>query len=752
MMSQLETLLESMTLEEKAALTVGQDLWTTVPIERLNISPIWLSDGPTGLRKSPSSTEVGIGSSLPATAFPTESAIASSWNPALAYEVGKAIAIEAQTHDVQVLLGPGANLKRSPLGGRNFEYFSEDPVLSGLMAAATINGVQEQGIGTSLKHFVANEQETGRMYSNSLIDERTLREVYLTPFEIAITHANPWSVMAAYNQVNGTYAPENSYLLQDILRKEWGYKGIVISDWCAVNDRVASIKAGLHLQMPGGGSSVGAIVAAVKAGQLPEEQLNEIVSELLEAILKVNTARKSAMTFDSEEHHALARRAAGESIVLLKNDRNLLPLAGEVLSSVALIGRFAKSPRYQGSGSSQVVPTKVENAHDELIRLIGSREAIAYADGYTEDQQSDSVLLREAQAVAKAAKVAVVFVGLPPSFESEGYDREHIDLPQAHNELIEAVCDVQPNVAIVLTNGATVTMPWVSRVSAIIEGWLGGQAGGAAVADVLLGQVNPSGKLSETFPIKLADTPSYLSFPGQGRQAIYTEGLFIGYRWYDARDIEPLFPFGHGLSYTTFSYSELEVNQPTFKDTDTLTVSLKVKNTGLRAGQEVLQLYVHPKQPRLCRPYKELKAFEKVLLQPGEEKKVELQLSPRAFAYYDPDVKAWVTDSGEFDILIGASSRDIRLQITVALTSTRSRPHQYDRLTSLGEWMSTPATRQMLQPIHDRLFVRAKMSKDAAAADSMRRFYEDMPIAKLVVMGLLTEQQLQQMLEEVNQG
>lgn len=750
-MPEIESLLERMTLEEKAALTVGQNVWTTVPIERLNIPSIWLSDGPTGLRKLPNPTNAGIGSSLPATTFPTESALASSWNRVLAYEVGKAIAIEAQAQDVQVLLAPGVNLKRSPLGGRNFEYFSEDPVLTGVMAAAIIDGVQEQGIGTSLKHFVANEQETGRMYSNSQVDERTLREVYLKPFEIAIAKANPWSLMAAYNQVNGTYATENPYILHDILRKEWGYKGIVMSDWGAVNDRVAGIKAGLHLEMPGGGSSVEAIVTAVRAGELSEKRLNEVVKELLEAIFKVNATRKFGITFDPETHHALARKAAGESIVLLKNDNNLLPLEGETLTSVVLIGHFAKSPRFQGAGSSQVVPTKVENAYDELVRLVGNRGAIAYADGYTKEHQSDPVLLREAQAVARTAKVAVVFVGLPSSFESEGYDREHIDLPQAHNELIEAVCDVQPNVIVVLTNGSAVAMPWVARVPAIVEGWLSGQAGGAAIADILLGQVNPSGKLSETFPIKLSDTPSYLSFPGKGRQAIYTEGLFIGYRWYDARDIEPLFPFGHGLSYTTFSYSEITLDKPTFQDTDTLTVSFRIKNMGYRVGQEVVQLYVHPKKPRLHRPDKELKAFEKVLLQPEEEKEVCLQLSPRDFAYYDPDAGAYVIDSGEFDILIGASSRDIRLQQTVAIASTRSHSSRYDRLTSIGEWMSNPVTRPVLQPIYDRLLAGVKMPAAKEDAELMKRFHDDMPVAKLVVMGLLSDGELQRMIEDANQ-
>jgi beta-glucosidase len=750
-MPHVKTVLEEMTLEEKAALAVGRDFWTTAPIERFNIPSIWLSDGPTGLRKSPDPTDAGIGGSLPATTFPTESAIASSWNPALAYEVGKAIAIEAQAYDVQVLLGPGVNLKRSPLGGRNFEYFSEDPVLSGVMAAATIDGVQGQGVGTSLKHFVANEQETGRMYSNSLVDERTLREVYLKPFEIAIAKANPWSLMASYNRVNGTYASENAYILHDILRKEWGYTGIVMSDWNAVNNRVAGIKAGLHLEMPGGGSSLDAIVAAVKSGELNEERLNEVVGELLEAIVSVNATCKPGVTFDPKAHHALARRAASESIVLLKNDHDLLPLEGDVLTSVALIGHFAKSPRYQGAGSSQVVPTNVENAYDELVRLIGNREAIAYVDGYTKDHQSDPTLLEEAKAVAKAAKVAVVFVGLPPSFESEGYDREHINLPPSHNELVEAVCDVQSNVVVVLTNGAAVAMPWVARVPAIVEGWLSGQAGSAAVADVLLGHVNPSGKLSETFPVKLSDTPAYLSFPGQGRQAIYTEGLFIGYRWYDARDIKPLFPFGHGLSYSTFRYSELNVDKPIMKDTDTLTVSLKVKNTGSRAGQEVVQLYIHPKQPRLYRPHKELKAFEKILLQPEDETEIRLQLSPRDFAYYDPDASAWVTDSGEFEILVGASSRDIRLWQTITIESTGVRSRRYDRLTSIGEWMDNPMTRSVLQPIYDQLLTRVEMPAAAVDAELMRRFNDDMPVAKLVVMGLLSEEELQRMLEEANQ-
>ena len=508
--------------------------------------------GPRGCASSAPRTDLSLTNTLPATCFPTESSLAASWDVALVEEVAGAIATECRAEGVGVLLGPGINLKRSPLGGRNFEYFSEDPVLSGRMAAAFVRGVQARGVGACLKHLVANEHETGRMYADSIVDERTLREVYLRPFEIAVHEADPWSVMAAYNRLNGEYCVESRRLLREILVEEWGFSGIVMSDWLAVNDRVASIEAGLHLQMPGSPTAA-AVVAAVREGRLDEARLDELVGELLAFVERATAgAAAPAEAPDLDAHHRLARRAAAAGIVLLKNDGPLLPLA-EDAGGVALIGAFAREPRFQGAGSSQVRPTRLETLHDELPHA-------AYARGYAEDGAPDPALLQAAQEAARAARVAIVCVGLPESHETEGVDREHIDLPEQHNALVEAVLDVQPNTVVVLINGSAVAMPWAARAPAILEAWLGGQGGGGAIADVLLGRVNPAGRLSETFPVALADTPAHIDFPGDGDgRSHFTDRLFTGYRSYDARGVEPLFPFGHGLSYTSFEYSGLRV-------------------------------------------------------------------------------------------------------------------------------------------------------------------------------------------------
>jgi len=749
--ARIDVLLEQMTIEEKASLTVGRDFWTTRPIERLGIPSIWLSDGPTGLRRAPTSEYVGLGDSLPATCFPTESALAASWDVDLVEEVGEALGTESQSLGVQILLAPGANLKRSPLGGRNFEYFSEDPILSGEMAAALIRGVQARGVGTSLKHFAANEQETGRMYADSIVDERTLRELYLRPFELAVARANPWTIMAAYNRLNGTYCTENRTLLHDILKVEWGYDGIVMSDWLAINDRAAGIEAGCHLQMPGG-PTVESVVTAVRSGLLEESRLDAVVRELLAVILRADAARKPNTPMDEDAHHRLARRVAEESIVLLKNVDDLLPIDGDGPVEIAVLGAFARSPRYQGSGSSQVVPTVVENVHDELLRLAAPAMRLTYAPGYGEGEEPDLALLEEAQRVARHAQVALVFVGLPASYESEGIDRTSIDLPPAHNALVEAVLAVQPNVAVVLTNGSAVAMPWASRVPAIVEGWLAGQAGGGALAEVLLGHVNPSGKLSETFPVRLADTPAYLDFPGEAGRCLYGEGLFMGYRWYDARAIAPLFPFGHGLSYTTFAYTNLTVDKSVVRDTEVLTVSLTVKNTGARPGREVVQLYVHERQPRLRRPQKELKAFAKVSLRPGEEREIHFQLSERDFAFYDPAARAWATSSGPFDLLAGSSSRDIRLQTSVTLESTHVPAVRLDRLSPIAQWMSHPLGRALLGPQLDAFFQRVGGESPSSDSPMMEAMAQELPVAKLPILGTMSERDLAEMIDAANGG
>jgi beta-glucosidase len=747
----VDALLAELTLEEKAGLTVGLNQWQTRPVERLGVPAIWMADGPTGLRKSPDPTQSGIGTSIPATCFPTESALAASWDVALVEEVARAIARESQAHDVQVLLGPGVNLKRSPLAGRNFEYFSEDPVLSGELAAAFIRGLQEEGVGACLKHFVANEHETGRMYADSVVDERTLREVYLRPFEIALRKASPWSLMAAYNRLNGIYCCEHPGLLHAIAKEEWGYDGIVISDWMAVNDRVAALAAGLHLQMPVA-PTVDALVMAVRAGTLPEARLDAVVRELLTFILRADAARRPGTTTDLDAHHALARRAAGESIVLLRNEGALLPLALEELTLVALLGAFAGEPRYQGAGSSEVVPTRVETAHDEFVAAAGAGTQVTYAAGYTlATDEPDDELLRAAQATAAAADVAVVFVGLPGAYETEGIDRRHIDLPAAHDALVEAVLAVQPRTVVVLTNGSAVAMPWAERVPAIVEGWLGGQAGGSAVVDVLLGRVNPSGKLAETFPMRLEDTPAYGAFPGDGTgETFFSERLLTGYRWYDARDIAPRFPFGHGLSYTTFAYSDLTA----VVDRATVTVTLRVGNTGTRAGSEVVQLYVRERVPHLQRPDRELRAFAKVTLEPGADSAVRFTLEERDFAVWDPRAGAtgaWRTLPGAFDILIGSSSRDIRLQTMVTLVDTTPVPLRLDPLTPLAEWLQHPAARAALEPAVTALVARFG-NAHAELSPMMQAVLNELPIGRLVMLGLLQEAELEALVAAGHRG
>jgi len=759
----IDRVLAHMTLEEKAALTVGRDVWTTMPIERLDVPSVWLSDGPTGLRKAREGADMSIGRNVPATCFPTESALGASWDVALVRAVAGAIAEEAQAEGVQVVLGPGVNLKRSPLCGRNFEYFSEDPILTGRLAAAFVTGLQEQGVGASVKHLVANESETDRMITDSQVDERTLRELYLRPFEIAVATARPWTLMAAYNSLNGAYCAENGRLLRDIVAGEWGYRGVVVSDWLAVNDRAAGIAAGLHLQMPSAPTAA-SVVQAVQEGWLAEGELDEVVRVLLAFIFKADAARRPGSPVDLDAHHRLARRAASESIVLLKNEGALLPLEEEVLVDVALLGSFARAPRFQGAGSSQVVPAlPVETIYDELASRIDPAAHSVYAAGYPEDGAVDGAMIQEAQDNARRAKTAIVVVGLPASYEEEGADRAHIDLPPGHNALVEAVLAVQPRTIVVLIGGSTMALPWAERVPTIVLAWLGGQASGGAIVDVLTGRVNPSGKLSETFPERLEDTPAYLSFPDDGLGHVpFTEGLFTGYRWYEARRIQALFPFGHGLSYTTFVYDDLRIEQLTAagegKEDDLLAVTLRVRNTGERSGQEVVQLYIKEVGPRLQRPDKELKAFAKVALQPDAEKEVRFTLDRRDFAVYDPSVGAWTVTSAAFELLLGSSSQDIRLQGSVTLADSVVSTKPLSRLSPLREWVSRPAARLLLEPVFDALGRQLGGGEDGATPDEgedagdrlASSFFASMPIAKLVMIGALSEDALAALIAVAN--
>jgi beta-glucosidase len=696
----VDYLLSQLTLVEKASLCSGRDDWSTQPIERLDIPWIWVSDGPHGLRRAPQTNMAGYGDQLPATCFPTASALAATWDTNLIYKVGQALGQESQALDVNVLLGPGVNIKRSVLGGRNFEYFSEDPVLSGEMGAAFINGVQSQGVGTSLKHYTANNVETKRMWMNSDVDTRTLHEIYLTPFEIAVKKSQPWTVMACYNRVQGVYGTQSHYLLTDILKNDWGFEGIVISDWFAVVDRVEGIKAGMHIEMPHVSTvNDSLIVEAVKSGELDEAVLDNLVREILTVVLNAKALDRDDVDQNISAHHHLARQVAAESVTLLKNENNILPLSKEKYKTIAVIGEFAENPRFQGNGSSEVKPTQLDDIRTLVEKEYGQEFKINYSQGYSLKDDDDFSMIDDAVKSASTADIAIVFVGLPQHYESEGIDRTHINLPPSHNQLISEIAAAQPNSVVVLTNGSAVAMPWVNDVPAILETWLGGQAGAGGTLDVLFGKINPSGKLAETFPVKLEDTPAFFNFPGEQGEVIYGERFLVGYRYYDKRKIEPLFPFGFGLSYTTFEYKNLNITPSDFADTDEVSVSFTIKNTGDVKGKEVAQLYITDKESRLQRPERELKKFAKVSLDRGEEKQLSFTLSARDFSYYDGKRGMWIAESGEFKIAVGASSRDIRLTETILLQSTQEVPLAFDEYTFFREYWDNPQTREFLKEL-----------------------------------------------------
>ena len=663
-----QDIIREMTLREKVTLCTGKDFWNMNGVERLGLPEICLTDGPHGLRKKDETkTGSSLDNSVPTTCFPTAVTTACSWDPDLLYKMGEALAEECLQEKVSVILGPGVNMKRSPLCGRNFEYFSEDPLLAGEMGAALINGVQSKGVGTSLKHFAANNQEARRMKINTVADERTLREIYLPAFETAVKKAQPWTVMNAYNRLNGEYCSDSEWLQTKVLRDEWGFEGIVVTDWGAANDRVKGLKAGNDLEMPGSGDyNTDKLYNAVLNGDLDEKDLDKVVDRLIDIILKGKENLKEGYTYDKDVHHELAKKIAASSMVLLKNEDNILPLAKD--KTVALIGEMARAPRYQGAGSSNINPTKLSSAFDSFL---DEGFTPLYAPGYEKKNDSPNYeLIADAVKLAEKADTAVVFIGLTENYESEGYDRDCLDIPEAHTELLEAVCAVNKNVVVVLSGGSPIIMPWLPKVKAVLNGYLGGQACGAAVTEILTGKVCPSGKLAETYPLSLLDTPCFENFPGAIRSVEYRESVYIGYRYYDSAKKDVLFPFGYGLSYTQFEYSDLKLSKKKIKDTDTLKVSFKIKNTGSVAGAEVAQVYVADKESTIFRPAKELKGFTKVYLEPGEEKTVSVELSKRAFAYYNVNISDWHVESGEFDILVGASSRDIRLEGKVNVEST----------------------------------------------------------------------------------
>lgn len=745
----INTLVSQMTLEEKAALCTGATPWSTTPVERLGIPAMFVSDGPHGVRRV--SDPNGLDSeSLPATCFPTASCLAATWDADLIHQMGQALAEEAIALNVNVLLGPGANMKRTPLGGRNFEYFSEDPFLAGELAASLIDGLQSKGVGASLKHFAANNQEFQRFSISSEVDERTLREIYLPAFETAVKKARPWTVMCAYNKINGTYCSEHDELLNDILKDEWGFEGLVVSDWGAVHDRVRALEGGLDLEMPGPQPRrVQSVIDAVRQGRLDEAVLDESVRRILTIVFKAAQTPMGG-AFDLDAHHTLASQVAADGMVLLKNN-GILPLRNP--QHIAVIGRAAESAHFQGGGSSHINPTRVDVPFKELQNRAGGAE-LTYAEGYPADQSFRQDLIDRAIQVAHGADVALLYIALPGFKESEGYDRGDLDLTPQQVALIKAVCSVQPRTVVILNNGAPVVMSeWIDGTAAVLEAWMMGQAGGASIADVLFGRVNPSGKLAETFPLKLSDTPAYINFPGGYGKVHYGEGLFIGYRYYDAREVPVLFPFGFGLSYTSFAYSSMTVSAKDFNDVDGLTVSVDVTNTGAYAGKEIVQVYVRDRKASLARPPKELKGFVKVQLEPGETKTVRIPLDFRAFAFYHPAYRRWITEDGEFDILVGASSADIRCSETVNLRTTISLPSVLNTESTVREWMDDPRGKPVFMPFWNEM--RSKHGgmfsdggSDAIGMD-MNNFILDLPLIALLYF---QQGMLQQAPEDIIEG
>lgn len=663
-------LISQMTLKEKASLCSGKDFWHLKSIERLGLPEIMVCDGPHGLRKqNAENKKVGIGNSYPATCFPTAVTTACSWDRDLIYKMGQALAEECLQHGVSVLLGPGVNMKRSPLCGRNFEYFSEDPELAGEMGAAFIAGVQSKGIGTSLKHFAGNSQEMKRMTSNSIIDERALREIYLRAFEKAVKKSQPWTVMNAYNLLNGTYCSENDWLQNKVLRNEWGFKGAVVSDWGAVNDRVAGLNAGNDLEMPSsGGVNDAKIVEAVKCGVIDETTLDERVDKLIDIILKGAANKKPGYKFDVKAHNLLSRQIAEQSMVLLKNDGNILPLKRVEGEYVAVIGAFADNPRYQGAGSSIINPTMIDSGRRAFNN---SPISVKFADGYDRSgkRKNEDAYITEACNLAKNASKAVVFIGLTDDYESEGFDRSTMKLPDGHNRLVEAVSRVNDNVIVVLEGGSPVEMPWADDVKAILNAYLGGQSVAPAIVDVLTGKANPCGKLAETYPVCLKDTPTSFRYPDSKEDVQYRESIFIGYRYYDKVERNVRFPFGFGLSYTSFEYSDIKLKKKNLTKGEGAKVTFTIKNTGDVAGSEIAQVYVAKPESKIFRAPKELKGFVKIHLDPGEEKKVTVELDDRAFAFWNTATEDWCVESGEYKILVGASSRDIRLEAAAKMKS-----------------------------------------------------------------------------------
>ena len=743
--------IKKLTLSEKAALCAGLDFWHLRGIERLGIPSLMVCDGPNGLRKQAGpSDHMGVNQSVPAVCFPTSSALAASFDRGLLSKIGETLGKECQAEGVSVLLGPGVNIKRTPLCGRNFEYYSEDPYLSSELASSYIKGVQSQGVGTSIKHFAANNQEYRRMTTESVVDERTLHEIYLASFEGAVKKAHPKTVMCSYNRINGVYSAENKELLTAILRNQWKYGGTVVTDWGAVKDRVQGIIAGLDLEMPGPAEANGLkIISAVQTGKLDEKKLDECVERILNLIDDCANSKRKNVAFDYAGDHDVSREAETQCAVLLKNDRHVLPIAKN--TRVALIGEFASEPRFQGHGSSFINCKKITSACD----AVSGMKNVTFSKGYlSKNEATDTTLLSEAIKRAREADAAVIFAGLPEAFESEGFDRKNLSMPVNQNRLIEEVCKAQPNTVVVLHNGAPVEMPWISEVPAVLEMYLGGEAVGAAAIELIFGDVNPSGKLAETFPKKLEHTPSYLNYPGFRNSVCYAEGVYVGYRYYDKKTLDVLFPFGHGLSYTEFVYSALQFSRTEITDQEMTTVTVKVKNTGKCAGREVVQLYVCPLESSIDRPVRELKGFEKIELKPGEEKTVSFTLDRHSFAYYDTQIHDWHVESGRFAVDIGSSSRDIRQSGILEVRSTVQIPATFTQYSTVGEIMASEKARnaftRLMRNNSEAEGEPSVSGQNAITPEMIAAMMKDMPLISLATFGILQEEQIPAILSELN--
>lgn len=726
-----ESIISKMALEEKALMMSGKNTWQTVDFEKYGIPSMTMSDGPHGLRRQAGAGDhLGLNASLPATCFPTAATVANSWDEELGEEIGAALAEEAATMDVNVILGPGLNIKRSPLCGRNFEYFSEDPYHAGKMAAAYVRGMQSKGGAACPKHFAANSQELRRMANDSVVDERTFREIYTTGFEIAVKEGKAKAIMSAYNEINGVYANENSHLLQEILVDEWGFDGCVISDWGGSNDHALGVQNGSHLEMPGTGKSgMRDIVKAVQAGTLKEEVLDQRLDELLSLIFATHSTTEKAKgtTFDIEAHHKLARKAAEESIVLLKNQDNILPLKPG--TKVAVIGDFARKPRYQGAGSSLVNPAKEPEA---ILDMIGEYDIVmvSYEQGYVRNRPPKMDLLRKAKEAAKSADVVLFFGGLDEISESEGLDRTHMMMPNAQGMLIDELSTVNENLVVVLSAGSAIEMPWHQYVKGIVHGYLGGQAGASAMLNVLTGKVNPSGRLNETYPIHYEDTPCYHYYPGKERSSEFREALYVGYRYYTTIDKKVRYPFGYGLSYTKFRYYNLKVNEQG--------VTFGIANTGDVAGAEVAQLYIGKKSDTVFRPVRELKGFRRVVLAPGEETEVSIPFDDKTFRFFDTRTNTWEIESGEYQIMIGTDAETMQLQAPMQVNGTVAEgPYRRDKMPEYFSGKVKVVGDEAFEQLYGRPIPDGSWSGEIGMNDAVCQLYYGKGIIGKIFYGVL---------------